>query len=89
MKKIIYKLLTFVLFVSSAYPQQKDSLIQLYPGLGDTLEFFDCDSFNCFKNRWISICILIIRDEQLFQDYNCIFQKDTIFIQSLTIVKTD
>ena len=50
MKILIYKLLTFVLFISSAYSQQKDSLIQLYPGLGDTLELFNRDYFELFQN---------------------------------------
>ena len=50
MKKIIYMLLTFVLFISSAYSQEKDSLIQLYPGLGDTLYLFDRDYFDLFQN---------------------------------------
>ena len=49
MKKLIYMLLTFVLFISFAYSQQKDSLIQLYPGLGDTLGRFDRNYFDLFQ----------------------------------------
>ena len=50
MKKIIYLLLVFNLFFASAYSQEKDSLIQLYPGLGDTIDLFDREFFDLYSN---------------------------------------
>ena len=51
MKKLIYMLLTFVLFISSAYSQERDSLIQLYPGIGDTICLFDREFFNLYSEH--------------------------------------
>jgi len=50
MKKLIYLFLTFILFNASGYSQQKDSLIQLYPGIGDTIDLFDRDFFNLYPD---------------------------------------
>ena len=52
MKKIIYILLTATLLssYSYSYSQERDSLIQLYPGMGDTLDLFDRDYFSLLQN---------------------------------------
>ena len=50
MKKIIYIFLTFTLFISSAHSQQKDSLIQLYSGIGDTIDFIDREMFELYPD---------------------------------------
>ena len=50
MKKIIYYLLITILVNSYSYSQERDSLIQLYPGLGDTVDLFDREFFNLYPN---------------------------------------
>ena len=49
-KKIIYVFLILLFFASKHLPQEKDSLIQLYPGLGDTLDHFDRNYFELLQN---------------------------------------
>ncbi len=37
--------------------QQQDSVIQLYNGMGDTLDFIDREMFELYPEcRWIQIC---------------------------------
>ena len=50
MKKIFYMLFTVTLFLTLAYPQEKDSLIRLYPGMGDTLHFIDREIFGLYPD---------------------------------------
>lgn len=51
MKKIKYLVITLILFAASQnYSQERDSLIQLYPGIGDTLDQFDREYFELFQN---------------------------------------
>ena len=97
MKKIIYALLTFILFSSSAYSQEKDSLIQLYPGLGDTIDLFDREFFNLYSDiDGFQKASLFIRDNsklvsRLQLDISTELV-DTAFIQPLSIlekVRTD
>ena len=50
MKKLIYMLLTFIVFISFAYSQERDSLIQLYSGIGDTIDFIDREIFDLYPD---------------------------------------
>jgi len=50
MKKLIYMLLTFVVFISFPYSQERDSLIQLYSGIGDTIDFIDREIFDLYPD---------------------------------------
>jgi len=50
MKKIIYLLLAFNLFIVSAYSQERDSLVQLYAGIGDTIDLFNREFFDLYSN---------------------------------------
>jgi len=66
MKKIIYMLLTLVLFISFAYSQERDSLIQLYPGIGDTLRRQERDTFNLLPYiKGFDYAIFYIREKKL------------------------
>jgi hypothetical protein len=50
MKKIIYALLTFILFITITFSQNKDRLIQLYSGIGDTLDYIDKEIFDLYPD---------------------------------------
>lgn len=50
MNKIIYYLLITIFVSSISFSQETDSLIQLYPGFGDTLDRFDRDYFGLLQN---------------------------------------
>jgi len=89
MKKIIYALLTFILFSSFAYAQERDSLIQLYPGLRDTLDLFDRDYFELFQNiDGYEYAVFYIRnDEDLISKvtyYDDGLLRDTVFVQRVS-----
>lgn len=88
MKSIIYLLISLTILTSSLFPQEKDSLIQLYPGFGDTLDHFDRNYFEIFKNiEGFEYAVFYIRnDNQLISKVTYLVQgvtKDTIFIQGL------
>ena len=89
MKKIIYVLLSLLFFTTSFLPQEKDSLIQLYPGLGDTLDRFDRDYFGLFQwdKDFESARLFIRNDKQLISKvtyFKSGFRKDTLFKQPLS-----
>ena len=92
MKNLIYILLTFFLFIFSTYSQQKDSLIQLYPGLGDTINLFDREYFNLYKNiEGFQKASLYVRDNsklisRLRLDISGALV-DTIFIQPISMLE--
>jgi len=50
MKNIIYILISLVLLTSSLFPQKKDSLIQLYYGMGDTIDVIDREIFDLYQD---------------------------------------
>ena len=50
MKCIIFFIISFILSTLYLHPQQRDSLIQIYPGLGDTIDLFDREFFNLYPN---------------------------------------
>lgn len=50
MKSIIYILITLSILTPSLLSQERDSLIQLYPGLGDTLDLFNRNYFEIFQS---------------------------------------
>ena len=91
MKNLIYILLTFFLFIFSTYSQQKDSLIQLYPGLGDTLDFIDREYFGLLQNiSGFEKATFYIRDNKyliskiIFKRNETFF--DTLAVQSLSVL---
>jgi len=88
MKKIIYILISLTIITSSLFSQEQDSLIQLYPGLGDTLDSFDRDYFEIFQNiEGFKYAVFYIRDDKYLVSkvtYSISsISKDTTFIQSL------
>jgi hypothetical protein len=92
MKNLIYILLTFFLFIFSTYSQQKDSLIQLYPGLGDTINLFDREYFNLYKNiEGFQKASLYVRDNsKLISRLRLDISGDlvdTIFIQPISMLE--
>ena len=86
--------LLYTIFVLSidVQSQEKDSLIQLYPGLGDTIDQFDREYFGLFQNiHGFESAMFFIRDnEKLLSKVTYTEsgkQKDTIFIQQLWALK--
>ncbi len=89
LKNLIYVLLMFIFFITSAYSQQKDSLIQLYPGLGNTIDQFDRNYFELFQNiEGYQHAVFYIRNgEELISKVSFKsndVKKDTAFIQKLS-----
>jgi len=89
MKKLIYTLISLTILTSLVFPQQKDSLIQLYPGLGDTLDQFDRDYFEIFQNiEGFEYAVFYIRDNKYLVSKVTYFLegslRDTTFIQILS-----
>jgi hypothetical protein len=77
----------FILSINS-FSQKRDSLIQLYPGLGDTLDLFDRNYFELFQNiEGFEYAVFYIRnDEHLVSKVTYYLEgslRDTIFIQKL------
>ncbi|MBE0538751.1 MAG: hypothetical protein IH620_03490, partial [Ignavibacterium sp.] len=67
MKKIIYYLLITIIVNSYSYSQERDSLIQLYPGMGDTLDFIDREIFNLYQDvDEYKYAQLFLRDNKFF-----------------------
>jgi len=50
MNRIIYILISSVILTSSILPQERDSLIQLYSGIGDTIDFIDREIFGLYPD---------------------------------------
>jgi len=92
MKSIIYILISLTILASTSFPQEKDSLIQLYPGLGDTLELLDREFFNLYSNiEGFQEASLYIRDNnKLISRLKLKISNeiiDTTFIQPLAILE--
>ncbi|MBE0571504.1 MAG: hypothetical protein IH618_08170 [Ignavibacteriaceae bacterium] len=47
---IICLICTMIMLSDSVQSQERDSLIQLYPGMGDTLDLFDREIFNLYQD---------------------------------------
>jgi len=91
-KKIIYIIICLAFFNSQLLPQEKDSLIQLYPGLGDTLDRFDRDYFELLQNieGYTSATFYIRDDKQLVSKILFIRNDilyDTTAIQTLAVLE--
>ena len=50
MNRIIYILISSAILTSSILPQERDSLIQLYSGIGDTIDFIDREIFGFYPD---------------------------------------
>ena len=85
-------LLSLTLFTSVILSQERDSLIQLYPGIGDTIDLFDREFFNLYSDiDGYQKASLFIRDNsklvsRLQLDISSELV-DTAFIQPLSILK--
>ena len=56
--------MTLIIQVNS-YSQKQDSLIQLYPGIGDTLYYFDKEYFELFQTvKGFKYAVFYIRDNK-------------------------
>jgi hypothetical protein len=91
-KKIIYLIICLALFNSQLLTQEKDSLIQIYLGLGDTLDRFDKDYFELLQNieAFQYATFYIRNDKQLiskiyFARNNSFY--DTTAIQTLAVLE--
>lgn len=89
MKKINYLLLITVLFCAYSYSQEKDSLIQLYPGLGDTVDLFDRNYFELFQDidGFEKAVFYIRNNDQLVSEVSFISKntlRDTILIRPIS-----
>ncbi len=93
MKSFIYILLSLTLSIPILHSQQKDSLIQLYPGLGDTLDSFDRNYFELFQNiEGFEYAVFYIRDNKyLVSNVTCTkegLSQDTVFVQNVSALGT-
>jgi hypothetical protein len=92
MKSKIFYLLLAVTFVSlPLHPQEKDSLIQLYPGLGNTIDLFDREFFNLYSNieGFQEASLYIRNNNKLISRLKLKISNeiiDTTFIQPLAIL---
>jgi len=50
MKWAIYFFIFHTLLITSLHSQNRDSLIQIYPGIGDTIDLFNRDFFNLYPD---------------------------------------
>lgn len=92
MKSFIYVIISLFLTTSVLISQGKDSLIQLYPGLADTIDQFDREYFELFQNiDGFESAVFFIRDnEKLVSKVTYTEngkQKDTTFIQQLSALE--
>ncbi len=77
------------MITSSLLPQERDSLIQLYPGLGDTLDLFNRNYFEIFQDiEGFEYTVFFIMDNKYLVS-NVTYSsdgilKDTIFTQPLS-----
>ena len=85
MKKIIYCLLLAILVNSYSYSQERDYLIQLYSGIGDTLDYIDKEIFDLYPDiEGFKYAQLFNRDDEfLVSKITCL--KNGIFRDTLLI----
>ena len=89
MKKIIYVLLTFILFITITFSQNNDSLIQLYPGMGNTLDFVDREIFGFYPDidGYKYAQIFSQEKKYLVSKIVCInngFSRDTVIVEDIS-----
>lgn len=89
MKKIIYLLLITDIFCCYSYSQEKDSLIQLYPGLGDTVDLFDRNYFELFQDidGFEKVVFYIRNNDQLVSEVSFLSENtlnDTTLIRPIS-----
>jgi hypothetical protein len=89
MKLVIYLLALIIFFATNLSAQERDSLIQLYPGLGDTVDSFDARYFELFQNIvGFEQAVFYIRNDQRLISKVTFSEddktRDTTFIQPLS-----
>ena len=89
MKKIIFILLTTILLGSQLQSQQRDSLIQLYSGIGDTIDYVDREIFELYPNiDGYEYAQLYSRDKKFLVSKiicsNTAMPYDTVLIENIT-----
>jgi hypothetical protein len=89
MKKLLLFILLSILVAIHIQPQEKDSLIQLYPGLGDTVDSFNASYFELFSNiKGFEHALFYIRNNQRLVSKVTYSEngktRDTTFIQLLS-----
>ena len=89
MKGIKYLFLFLLLNSSNISSQERDSLIQLYPGLGDTVDSFNASYFELFQNiEGFEHAVFYIRDNKRLVSKVTYSENgktnDTTFIQLLS-----
>lgn len=92
MKQILYALLFLTLLTTNLFSQERDSLIQLYPGLGDTVDQFDRNYFELFKEiEGFERAVFYIRNNQRLVSKVTYSEnsttKDTTFVQLLSALE--
>jgi small nuclear ribonucleoprotein (snRNP)-like protein len=93
MKNFFYFFISIAVLTSTLLPQRKDSLIQLYPGIGDTLQTFDRNYFELFQNisGFESATFYIRYQDRLVSKIKYIKDNsfyDTTAIQSLAVLQS-
>jgi len=92
MNKILYMLLGVIFITSSLFPQEQDSLIQLYPGMEDTVSFIDRTYFGLYNQiEGFEYSLVFVRDNKelvsrVTFSKNKIL-KDTILINDLSALE--
>ncbi len=95
MKKLLSVFLSIAVLIIAqvnSFSQEQDSLIQLYPGIGDTIYFFDREYFELFQQiDGFEYAVLYIRDNKeliskvTFKSESMFH--DTFFIQNLSVLE--
>ena len=89
MKMVTYLLAVIIIFSTIITAQERDSLIQLYPGLSDTVDQFDRNYFELFQNiDGFEQAVFYIRNNQKLVSKVTYSEngktRDTTFIQQLS-----
>ena len=88
-KYFIYLIFTIIILSVCVQPQERDSLIHLYPGLSDTVDQFDASYFELFQNiAGFEYAVFYIRNNQKLVSKVTYSEngktRDTTFIQQLS-----
>ena len=89
---LLFFCMIFILSINS-FSQKRDSLIQLYPGLGDTLDLFNRNYFELFQNiEGFEYALFYIRDNKHLVSKVTFtkegLSRDTVFIQTLSALQS-
>lgn len=95
MKKLLCTLtVTVIVLITqiNSFAQTRDSLIQLYPGIGDTIYLIDREYFELFQNvDGFEYAVFYIRDnKELISKVTSKLErvnKDTLFIQNISVLE--